>query len=169
MSSLREYPGSETLSARGRRALAPPPEYIQYAFMAWSNMFDADTNPTGFVDLSVAENRLSLPLVAERLCKATKAPEAFLTYDLMHGSLRLRTAIAALFSRGDFTRTRVSPENLAVVAGAGSVVDLMTSALCDEGDKVLITTPAVCVTLSASYPQPTGEPSHTALFLTFSL
>jgi 1-aminocyclopropane-1-carboxylate synthase 1/2/6 len=146
---VQEIPGSGLLSSRGREALAPPPEYLQYAFAAWTDSFDPDTNPTGYVDLSVAENRLSLPLVADRLEKAESAPSTFLTYDQMHGSLRFRTAIAALFSRHDFTRTQVSPNHIAVTAGAGSVVDLMATALCEVGDRVLITTPAVRFTLCA--------------------
>jgi 1-aminocyclopropane-1-carboxylate synthase 1/2/6 len=131
----------DSLSTRGRAALEPRPEYLRVAFSAWSDQYDARTNPEGFVDLSVAENRLSLPLVAEALNRAPPVPAEFLTYDIMSGSERTRNAVAAFFSRL-ITKTPVKATDLVLSAGAGSTIDLLTTVLCDPGDKVLITAPA---------------------------
>lgn len=136
-------PGQSTLSARGRASLEPPPEYLQRSFAARANAYDASANPGGTVDFAVAENRVSLPLVASALAAAaarSPPPPSELVYGDMHGRLRLRRAIARLFSAHLF-RTEVDADHLAVTSGAGSVLDLLAMSCCDAGDRVLVTAP----------------------------
>lgn len=134
---------ASTLSARGRASLEPPPEYLQRSFEARANAYDESTNPEGTVDLSVAENRLSLPLVASALAAAaarSPPPPSELVYGDMHGRLRLRRALARLFTT-HLVGTEVDADNLAVTSGAGSVLDLLAMSCCDAGDRVLVTAP----------------------------
>jgi 1-aminocyclopropane-1-carboxylate synthase 1/2/6 len=132
-----------TLSSRGRDALAPPPPYLGLSIAARADAYDAVDNPGGTVDFSVAENRLSLPLASEALSRAAAAnppPPSALHYGDMHGHAHLRTAVAALFRR-HLTRADVRAEDLALSAGAGSVLDLVTACVCEAGDRVLVTAP----------------------------
>jgi aspartate/methionine/tyrosine aminotransferase len=143
MTLLAELPKGvrDTLSIRGRAALEPHPEYMQVAFRAMSDQYDAEANAGGYVDLSIAENRLSLPLVADALNRTPPVPMTFLTYDEMIGSERMRHALAAFFTRF-ITKTHVAPNEVALTAGAGATIDLLISMLCDPGEKVMITSPA---------------------------
>lgn len=134
---------AKSLSSRGRAALAPPPEYLQKSFAARESAYDENLNPGGTVDFSVAENRLSLPLVAEALQKASVSspcPPGELVYGDMHGRSRLRVALAQLFSE-HLVKTPVGPDDLAVSAGAGSVLDLVATCCCETGDRVMVTAP----------------------------
>lgn len=134
---------ASTLSARGRAALSPLPEYLQRSVAARANAFNAVSNPDGTVDFAVAENRLSLPLVASALAAAaarSPPPPAELVYGDMHGRPRLRRAIARLFS-AHLVGASVDADDLAVTAGAGSVLDLLATCCCEANDRVLVTAP----------------------------
>lgn len=139
--SLFEVPGSDALSPRGRVALTPPPPYLLRAFAAREDLYNAATNPSGFVDMSVAENRLAIPLVADAMSKVPPIPIEWLIYDDMHGSKRFRTALASMLST-HLVHRPIGADDIAVVAGAGAVVDLFTTCVCEQGDRVIITTPA---------------------------
>jgi len=134
--------GASRLSARGRSLLAPFPEYLQLSFAASADPYDADTNPRGFISLSVAENRLSADLVADRLARRPPLPAGDLAYGNMSGTPDLRAALAALFSASLLRGKRSIPvDAVHLASGAGAVIDLLGSVLADPGDGVLIPTP----------------------------
>jgi len=134
--------GASRLSSRGRSLLAPFPEYLQLAFAAADDPYDADTNPRGFISLSVAENRLSADLMADRLARRPPLPAGDLAYGNMSGTPDLRAALAALFSTSLLRGKRSIPvDAVHLASGAGAVIDLLSSVLADPGDGVLIPTP----------------------------
>lgn len=135
-------PGAAALSVRGRALLSPFPEYLRLAFAAADDPYDADTNPGGYISLSVAENRLSADLIAAHLSRRPPLPAAALAYGPMCGTPGLRAALAALFSASLAAGKRVfPPEAVHLSSGAGAVIDLLASVVADAGDGVLVPTP----------------------------
>jgi aspartate/methionine/tyrosine aminotransferase len=135
MSSHQSSRGAGGLSGRGRALVERPPlpEYI-------GAHFERVDDPE-YVALCIAENRQMWDVLAARLAQVRDVPARTLGYDAMIGSLELRTALASFMGRTFLGRT-VAAEQLAVVAGAGSVLELLFHAICDEGDGVLVPTPS---------------------------
>ena len=135
--------GSGTLSERARRLLASPPapEYLREHFARFAEPFDPVTRPRGYVPLCIAENRLVWDLLAPRVAVSREVPAGALGYDVMTGSLEFRRRLARFMAR-TFLGREFRPEQVAVLAGAGSVLEILFHALGDPGDGVLVPTPS---------------------------
>jgi aspartate/methionine/tyrosine aminotransferase len=133
----------DTLSDRGRRLVEHPPfaEYIGAHFERHAHRFDPASNPDGYIALCIAENQQMWHELAARLAAVTDVPPRVLGYDAMIGSVELRSALAAFMGRA-FVGREIAAEQLAVVAGAGAVLELLFHAICDPGDGVLVPTPS---------------------------
>lgn len=104
------------------------------------NPYTPHDNPDGIINLSIAENILSLPQVSKRLNQAPEIPPTELTYDAMHGSQSTRTALANFLTK-NITRLPVSPNDLLLLNGVRAVMDNLAMMLCDEGESILLTGP----------------------------
>ncbi len=127
-----------TLSQRGI-ALAdtpPVPEYLVEHFL-----HSANPGPHGYTPLCVAENRLVWDLLEPRMTAARSVPHEALCYDEMIGSYRFREQLAAFMARSFLGRV-FDPAQIAVLAGAGSVLEILFYVLGDPGDGVLVPTPS---------------------------
>jgi aspartate/methionine/tyrosine aminotransferase len=80
-------------------------------------------------------------MVADRLDRAPRVPANALGYDTMTGSLRFREQLGSFMSR-TFLGREFGPEQISVLAGAGSVLEILFYALSDPGDGVLVPTPS---------------------------
>ena len=131
------------LSQRAWRLLESPPfaEYIQEHIARLGSVYDAEANPGGYIPLSVAENLLSGDLLLERMAAVRDVPATVLSYGPMVGSLEFREQLARFLGRAVFGR-RFPPEQLAVLAGAGAVLEVVFHNLCDPRDGVLVPTPS---------------------------
>ena len=131
------------LSLRGQDLLAGPsiPEYLLRHSDCLSDPYDPHTNPDGYIGLCEAENRLVAEMVAERLDRVPTVPPSTLFYDNMTGSARFREQLARFMSRS-FLGRDFDPQQISVLAGAGSVLDFLFQALGDPGDGVLVPTPS---------------------------
>ena len=131
------------LSRRGQRLLASPPfpEYLQEHFDRVESLYDPLANPGGYIPLSVAENKLLGASLLDRMAAASDVPPTVLGYDSMVGSEEFRRQLARFMGR-TFLGRRFEPEQLAVLAGAGSVLEILFHNLCDPGDAVLVPTPS---------------------------
>lgn len=131
------------LSRRGRALIdAPPlPEYIREHFARVPDAYDPDTGEGSYIPLCIAENRLVWDLLRPKLQAARAVPHSALCYDAMVGSLEFREKLAAFLGEA-FLGRRFAPEQLAVLSGAGSVLELLFYGLCDAGDAVLVPTPS---------------------------
>ncbi len=132
-----------SLSRRGEDLLASPPfpEYLQEHFGRLDGLFDPVTNTGGYIPLSIAENKLPGLQLLERMAEVMHIPAQVLGYDSMIGSMRFRGQLARFLGRTVFGR-EVRPEQLAVLAGAGCILEILFHNLCDPGDGVLVPTPS---------------------------
>lgn len=128
-----------SLSIRGQSSITPRPNYQKTTANAWQDVY-SPTNTEGFINLSIAENSRSQPLVVQRLSEVPPIPSSELVYTSMHGSLATRTAIASFLSRKIYDTT-VSASNIALLAGAGAVIDVLSVTLADASDAALVTGP----------------------------
>ncbi|MDX2438761.1 MAG: aminotransferase class I/II-fold pyridoxal phosphate-dependent enzyme [Acidobacteriota bacterium] len=127
--------------AQGLFAGEAIPEYLQRHSEGLSDAFDPVANPAGYIGLCEAENRLVAEMVADRIDRAPGVPVSALGYDAMTGSLRFREQLGTFMGR-TFLGRKFSPEQISVLAGAGSVLEILFYALGDPGDGVLVPTPS---------------------------
>ena len=130
-----------TLSSRGAQLASKSPMagYIVEHFVRVSEESPGATLP--YVPLCIAENSLLKERVLERLHAAPMAPTRVLGYDAMVGAEGFRSELAA-FMGGAFLGRQFSAEHIAVLAGAGTVLEHVFYGLADPGDAVLVPTPS---------------------------
>lgn len=119
----------------------PFPEYIREHAELVVDRFDATTNPHGYIPFGIAENHLVTQRLIDRLAQVDEVPTQVLGYDSGRGNAAFRANISAFLERTVFGRA-VDPERMSVLAGAGSVLELVFHAICDPGDGVLVPTPS---------------------------
>lgn len=131
------------LSSRARRLLASPPlpEYFREHAARQEAAFDPQTRPGGYIPFCVAENALVFDLLKPRMDRARDVARSWLGYQSMIGAPDFRASLAEFMSDA-FLGRRVSGDQLAVLSGAGSVLELLFHALADEGEGVLVPTPS---------------------------
>ena len=131
------------LSERARLLLASPPapEYLREHFARAGEPFEAATRPDGYIPLCIAENRLVWDLLAPKMAACRDVPPRVLGYDIMSGALEFRQRLARFAGRA-FLGREFRPEQIAVLAGAGTVLESLFHALGDPGDGILVPTPS---------------------------
>ena len=129
------------LSARGSQ-LADHSPFSEYMLVSRDNAHRRwrPDRPDGFIDLSVAENRLVWDLLEPQLSAVRSLPPEAAGYDDIRGNEGFRTAVAGLAGRTFFGR-EVGPDSVFTLAGAGAVLEAVFYALCDPGEGVLVATP----------------------------
>jgi aspartate/methionine/tyrosine aminotransferase len=132
-----------SLSRRAQTLLAGQsvPEYLRREFEGSKNPYHPRDNTDGYIGLCVAENKLVAELVADRLNEVPRVPASVLGYDAMTGSVRFREQLGRFMGR-TFLGREFSPGQISVLAGAGSVLEILFHALADAGEGVLVPTPS---------------------------
>ena len=130
----------DLLSTRGAEAAAPSGN--QQLFDVWSNLYDAETNPDGYVSLGVAENALMHTEMTRYIKDSFDLPETALTYgEGACGSKRLRAAISHFVNRHFEPVTPVKAEHVNVSNGVTTSIEGCAFALGNEGDGFLLGQP----------------------------
>lgn len=131
------------LSRRGQRLVAKPPtaEYIREDYARSADPWRPETNEDGYVSLCIAENKLVEDLVLAKLADVRGFPPEALGYDEMVGSAVFRQRLSDFLERSLLGRA-FPPEQIAVLAGAGSVLEILFHVIADPGDGVLVPTPS---------------------------
>ncbi|MEL7369560.1 MAG: aminotransferase class I/II-fold pyridoxal phosphate-dependent enzyme, partial [Myxococcota bacterium] len=136
-------PDSTSFLSTRARALNESSPYAPYLRAHFERVEQAHSSerPNGYVGLCVAENRLLWPDLSARVARTSPPPPTALGYDAMVGAMSFRERLASFLGERVFGRP-VKPENLAALAGAGAVLELLFFALGDPGDGVLVPTPS---------------------------
>jgi len=130
------------LSLRGQALIDSPPmpEYITEHFARSARPWDPATCPAGYIGLCVAENKLDNASFIAQL-SGVQPPPRVLGYDAMGGNLHFRDRLATFIGARIMGR-QCNAEDIVVLAGAGSVLEMLGYVLCDPGDGILIPTPS---------------------------
>ncbi|CAN0901393.1 1-aminocyclopropane-1-carboxylate synthase 7 [Linum grandiflorum] len=120
-------------------------------FAGWKaydeNPYDETTNPTGVIQMGLAENQVSFDLLEDYL---EKHPEASSTthnfkenalYQDYHGLKSFRQAMASFMSQIRSGRATFDPDRIVLTAGATAANELLTFILANPGDALLVPTP----------------------------
>ncbi|GER25154.1 1-aminocyclopropane-1-carboxylate synthase [Striga asiatica] len=111
--------------------------------------YDESLNPSGVIQMGLAENQVSFDLVEQYLEKHSDATnigtssgfrENALFQDY-HGLLSFRQAMASFMEQIRGGRAKFDPERIVITAGATAANELLTFILADPGDAVLVPTP----------------------------
>jgi aspartate/methionine/tyrosine aminotransferase len=134
-----------TLSERGAKA-ANTTLRIDWEIYSEAvlNEFDPVTNPDGTLPLNVAENRLSWPILKERieaLMRDNSVPDWVASYTSTLGAPELRKAAVGFLERS-LTGCPIDPDRIAFSAGATSIVEMSSFLLGNPGDVAVF--PAPC-------------------------
>jgi aspartate/methionine/tyrosine aminotransferase len=117
-------------------------EYFRTHADRLHDRYDADTNPDGYIGVCVAENKLVWDLLRPKLTAARpNLPHEAICYDEMIGSHRFREQLSEFMGRA-FLKREFDPAHIAVMAGTGSVLEILFHNLADSGDAVLVPTPS---------------------------
>jgi aspartate/methionine/tyrosine aminotransferase len=138
-----DAPPTGGLSRRGQRLVSSPPtaEYLREHFARSNAPFDPVQRPAGYIPLCIAENALVWDLLAPKVAACRDVPAGAFGYDDMRGSLTFRERLARFLGRAFLGRTP-DAAHVAVLAGAGAVLEILFHALGDPGDGVLVPTPS---------------------------
>ena len=131
------------LSRRGAKLVDEPalPEYILAHFARFAEGWDPELRPEGYIALCIAENRTMWEVLRPQLARYRDVPARVLGYDAMIGAHEFRAQLAR-FMGERFLGRSFEPEQLAVVAGAGAVLELLFYAIADAGEGILVPTPS---------------------------
>ncbi|KAL2844905.1 pyridoxal phosphate-dependent transferase [Aspergillus pseudodeflectus] len=101
------------------------------------------TNPTGSVNLRLAENSLMHEEIGQRIkSQVNVLPMEHLTYSTgPRGSRRLRRAAACFLNETFHARQPITADNIFVTPGLASAIDAMAWSICNDGDGILIPRP----------------------------
>ncbi|XP_070568307.1 1-aminocyclopropane-1-carboxylate synthase-like protein 1 [Ptychodera flava] len=136
---------SDILSERCRqRFLNKPQPEIDRASDCERRPYDRETNPKGFIRLSLSENHLCDDIIKVKLedPKHHVIESWMLQYCDNRGTLKLRQAVADYLTMKTKSSKPVSAEHISILNGAESVITTLTYIICDPGDGFLI--PAPC-------------------------
>ncbi|KAG6723451.1 hypothetical protein I3842_03G208100 [Carya illinoinensis] len=123
-------------------------------FAGWKaydeNPYDELSNPSGVIQMGLAENQVSFDLLEEYLEKHAEASslgkgvsgfrENALFQDY-HGLQSFRKAMGSFMEQIRGGRAKFDPERVVLTAGATAANELLTFILADPGDALLVPTP----------------------------
>ncbi|XP_059282917.1 1-aminocyclopropane-1-carboxylate synthase 7-like [Lycium ferocissimum] len=124
-------------------------------FAGWKaydeNPFDELHNPSGVIQMGLAENQVSFDLLEEYLEKHREVISCGSTgissfrenalFQDYHGLLYFRKAMASFMEQVRGGRATFDPDRVVITAGATAANELLTFILADPGDALLVPTP----------------------------
>ena len=128
-------------SARGKALLSTPPPLVVAHFACKKDPYDAQSNPGGYINLGTAENYLLWDVLEEKLRSFGGITAQATHYDFPGGSLALRTGLAEFLRDQFHARREITPDSIIVGAGTSTLLDMISFALCEEGEGILIPAP----------------------------
>ncbi|KAJ2611002.1 hypothetical protein H4S08_003368 [Coemansia sp. RSA 1365] len=118
---------------------------LVFKALGWltENPYDKKSNPSGIINAGIAANSMIKSYLLDRLNSISeKLIPSDLEYNIPYGSPQLRGEIAAIFNRHFNAVEPVSEEDITVTNGCTTAIEMLSFALCNPGDHVLI--PAPC-------------------------
>ncbi|KAM1173785.1 hypothetical protein FF1_026428 [Malus domestica] len=127
-------------------------------FAGWKaydeNPYDESSNPSGVIQMGLAENQVSFDVLEKYLeehseasnwgAKASKGVSGFRENALFqdyHGLLSFRKAMASFMEQIRGGRAKFDPDRIVLTAGATAANELLTFIIADPGDALLVPTP----------------------------
>ncbi|KPI45343.1 1-aminocyclopropane-1-carboxylate synthase-like protein 1 [Cyphellophora attinorum] len=134
---------TSTIPSLSRRAQAETsPRLTALLWEVLSDQWHPQDNPSGYVSIGVAENRLMHSELHAYIDRTFKAHDCFLTYgDGPKGSHRLRRALAQFLTKHLRSVIPLEPEHVVVTNGVTSAIEHASWAFANPGDAFLLGQP----------------------------
>jgi 1-aminocyclopropane-1-carboxylate synthase 1/2/6 len=127
------------VARRVERLIGAAPPIAAAHFRAEARPYHPVHDPEGYLNLGTAENRLLWDLLEPLLTAPRPLTAADARYAPLYGTFELREATAAFLSH---TRgVPFDPDDLIIVSGATSALDIAATALCDPGEAIIVPAP----------------------------
>jgi 1-aminocyclopropane-1-carboxylate synthase len=108
----------------------------------WENVYDADINPTGVINLGTAENYIMMSDAARFVNEKVLLKGEDLDYGAgPWGSVRLRSNMAKFMTKYLKARAPVNPDNVLFATGCTSIFDMLGEVLFEPGEGILLSRP----------------------------
>jgi aspartate/methionine/tyrosine aminotransferase len=130
-----------SLSSRGRRAAKPLTSYFGAFIEGSKSIYNAQTNPDGYIMFCVAENSLNYGAFWEKLAQHRSAPNTANLYADMTGIFELRAALANYVGGKVSSNKSLDPAHFLLGNGMGSVLNHLFNCINEKGDGVLLPSP----------------------------
>ena len=145
MSRPRSDKSDSILSSLGKRTEAPPISWLMNEALKQPNLISLAAGFTDNKTLPVAETR---EILSQLLASPSKA-QSVLQYGTAAGEERLREATTSRLARLDSESKDDYPaDNLIITNGSQQFLYMLTEALCDPGDIIIVEDPTYFVYLS---------------------
>ncbi|KJZ80109.1 hypothetical protein HIM_00823 [Hirsutella minnesotensis 3608] len=128
-----------SLSRGADRLSAPEANPNALLVSVFKDLWNAETNPNGFINLGTAENSLMSHETLEHMHKHLKIPPEALTYG--DGHRRLKKAVARFLTRRFNPVKSIEPGHIFVSNGCTAAVETLSWACANPGDGILIGRP----------------------------
>ncbi|KAJ2725555.1 hypothetical protein GGI07_001183 [Coemansia sp. Benny D115] len=130
------------LSTGAQAALAKESLLLKAFEWIGENPYSRDSNPAGIINAGVAANAtIKDDLLRKLNSMAGGFIESDLEYNWSHGNPELRREIAGVFNRHFNPATAVNPDDIVVTNGCTGAIEMLSFAMCEPGDHILIPTP----------------------------
>ncbi|WAQ82160.1 hypothetical protein PtA15_2A475 [Puccinia triticina] len=132
-----------SLSLRSSKQLSGQPNLTAQAIAeAWKDLYSADQNPHGVINLGVAENSLMQEFLVQKLKENISRFESrHLNYQSLGGSSSFKEAMCHILNKYFNPAMTVKPNHLIGASGVTAMLSQLMYVVCDEGDVVLISKP----------------------------
>jgi aspartate/methionine/tyrosine aminotransferase len=128
------------LSLRAQKEATPKLNTLLWK--VYSDQWDPQTNPGGYVSIGVAENKLLHGDLEQHITKHMNVKDCALTYgDGPKGSNRLRRALADFLNRRFQPHVRLEPSHVMVTNGVTTGIEHLSWACGNQGDAFLLGQP----------------------------
>lgn len=129
-----------SLSARAHQA-----EQINKNLILWqivSDLWDAKTNPNGYVSLGVAENTLLHDVLLKHIQDNIALPESALTYgDGPTGTSLAKASVARFLNKHFSPVTPLEARNITLTNGCSAAIEHLSWAVANPGEGILVGQP----------------------------
>jgi aspartate/methionine/tyrosine aminotransferase len=119
--------------------MAEPSPLVVAHFEAVTDPYHPENNPAGYVNFGTAENQLVWDLIEPVVMAPRPMVASDVNYHHLYGMVSLRAVVAEFLGRTH--GASLDPEDLVIVSGASSALDILAYSLCEPGDGILVPTP----------------------------
>lgn len=122
------------------KELTSNPSAIMTGHMACSRDPYSESNPQGYLNFGIAENRLIDDLALKVLSRPCAPSPSHVHYAPLYGLPELREAFAA-FAQKFLSAGELNPEQVVVQTGLSAMCESMAFALFERGDEIIVPAP----------------------------
>jgi aspartate/methionine/tyrosine aminotransferase len=127
------------ISKRANRWTEDDAYLVRAHFTCETDPFDSAENPDGYVNFGTAQNHLVFDTIAPLLRESVEIVERDTHYNELHGAKYFREAIVDFLQ--NWAGRSLEPDSIVIAVGASAILEILSFALCDPGDTILVPTP----------------------------